>query len=137
MITHLLDTSAILAHYFNSAGAGEVDTLWRDPANVIGLSVLTLVELHGRLAATVADAAERERIFHLYADELAVVVDVDDAVARYAGEYRAAAPAGLPLADAVIAATARAENAVLVHRDPHFAALGAAAPRQLILPDQP
>ena len=78
MITHLLDTSAILAHYFNSAGAGEVDTLWRDPANVIGLSALTLVELHGRLDATVAAAAERERIFHLYADELAVVIDVDD-----------------------------------------------------------
>lgn len=28
-VTHILDTSAILAHYFDEPGAAEVDAIWR------------------------------------------------------------------------------------------------------------
>lgn len=137
MITHLLDTSAILAHYFNEAGADEVDHLWRDSANAIGLSVLTLVELHGRLDAAITNASERERVFRLYAGELAAIIEVDHAVAQRACGLRAAARSRLPLVDAVIAATASVHNATLVHRDPHFAAVDGGDLAQLVLPGKP
>ncbi len=90
-ITHLLDTSAILAHYFDEPGA---------------------------------DA---------YLGELTVCFPVDRTVAEMARQIRAATPQRLPLVDALIAATARAAGAILVHKDPHMARIPAGLVKQLAL----
>jgi len=138
VITHVLDTSAVLAHYFNEPGAEEVDRLWQDHRNEIGLCALSVTELQGRLRVLVTDAAEVERAMKLYTEEITTMLAVDYAVARRAADLRQAATLRVPLVDAVIAAAAGLASAVLVHRDPHYAALAAVpdAPRQLVLPDR-
>lgn len=138
MITHVFDTSAVLAHYFNEPGADEVERIWQDHRNEIGLSALSVTELRGRLGALVSDRGEVERAMRLYTEEITTVVAVDRVVARRAADLRENARIRLPLVDAVIAATAGVSSAILVHRDPHYASLGAAAnaPQQLVLPDR-
>ena len=69
-VTHVLDTSAILAHYFDEPGAEMVERLWYDPRNRIGLCVLSMPELKGRLTVEVDDPDEVERAFRQYVDEL-------------------------------------------------------------------
>ena len=136
MITHVLDTSAVLAHYFDEAGSTEVNDLLLAGADRIGLCVVSLVELKTRLAEEVADRAEVKRVFGLYADVLTVNLPVDRPVADAANELRAAVRPRLPLADALIAACARRHNAILVHRDPHLAAIPESIVRQARLPEK-
>ena len=51
-MTHLLDTSALLAHYLAEHGAERVQALFEDAAVEAGASILSLYEfelrLHGR-----------------------------------------------------------------------------------------
>jgi predicted nucleic acid-binding protein len=49
-------------------------------------------------------------------------------VAELAWQVKEACPERIPLVDALIAGTARACNAVLVHRDPHLARI----PREVV-----
>lgn len=58
MITHVLDTSAILAHYLREPGAEDVNVILAGGPEVAGVSLVTLVELRGRLAELVADTKE-------------------------------------------------------------------------------
>jgi predicted nucleic acid-binding protein len=58
------------------------------------------------------------------------VVAVDRAIALHAFTLGRKASKRLPLADALIAATAANREAVLVHRDPHFDTLPAEVLRQ-------
>lgn len=48
-MTHLLDTSALLAHYLAEPGAERVQTLFEDDAVVVGASILSLYEFELRL----------------------------------------------------------------------------------------
>jgi hypothetical protein len=48
-MTHLLDTSALLAHYLAESGATRVQALFEDAAVVAGTSVLALFEFELRL----------------------------------------------------------------------------------------
>lgn len=50
MITHVLDTSAILAHYLNEPGADDVNAILAQGPEAAGSSLIGLVELRGRLA---------------------------------------------------------------------------------------
>lgn len=134
-ITHLLDTSALLAHYFDEPGAGEVDAIWQDPSNQPAICVLTIAELRARLIAEVRSLAESERALGLYVDELTSSVPVDRAVAEEAARLRAAATGRLPLVDACIAACASRHECLLVHRDPHLDRLPKRIAR-LRLPDR-
>lgn len=43
-MTHLLDTSALLAHYMAEPGANRVQALFEDTAAVTGTSILALFE---------------------------------------------------------------------------------------------
>ncbi len=61
------------------------------------------------------------------------VSPVDRAVAEMAWHIRAAIPQRLPLVDALIAATARAAGAILVHKDPHMARIPGEVVRQIVL----
>jgi predicted nucleic acid-binding protein len=135
-ITHLLDTSAVLAHYFGESGAIEVDAIWQQPDSKPGLCVLSIPELKTRLAEEVDDTDEVDRVFQLYANELTSCVPVDRAVADEAARLRDSSPKRLPLVDACIAACAAHHGCPLVHRDPHLDALPTDAVRQLRLPDK-
>jgi len=48
-MTHLLDTSALLAHYLAEPGATRVQSLFEDAAVVPGTSILALFEFDLRL----------------------------------------------------------------------------------------
>jgi predicted nucleic acid-binding protein len=133
VITHFLDTSAVLAHYLRESGADEVNALLHSSAE-IGLSVLSLVELRTRLETICPDRTEIERVFDLYANRLLISIAVDRKIAATAIELRANASLRVPLVDSIIAASAISLGAILVHRDPHLAAISQSGFRQVVLP---
>ncbi len=134
-ITHILDTSAILAHYFDEPGAAKVDAIWQDKNNKPAICALTVPELKTRLLMELGNQPEAIRAFGLYVDELTTSVPVDRAVADEAAALRESSPSRLPLVDACIAGCAKLHRCVLVHRDPHLAQLPKTV-RQLHLPDK-
>ena len=119
-MTHLLDTSALLAHYLDEPGADQVENLLAQGPAVAALAAPSWVELDTRLRELVTDTKVRESVFEQYTCGLTTLVPVDSAACLAAIRLRAAAPARLPLADALIAGTADAAGLILVHRDPHF-----------------
>ena len=121
--THLLDTSALLTHFFDEGGADDVAELWRDGANHLAVSVLSIPELETRLRLELGGAEDVDEVSELYFGELTTPVAIDRKVAEEAARLRIASPARLPLVDACIAACARVHGCLLVHKDPHFSAL--------------
>jgi predicted nucleic acid-binding protein len=134
-ITHVLDTSALLAHYFNEPGAGLVEALWSGESSRPAISAVTVAELKGRMHEEVADDAEAANAADAYLNELTICLPVDRATAELAWQLRQAAQHRLPLVDALIAATANAADAILVHKDTHMSQIPAALVRQIVLPD--
>jgi predicted nucleic acid-binding protein len=131
--THVLDTSALLAHYFNEPGAARVDMLWKDRSCRLAVSAVTVAELKGRLFREISDDGEAAGAADTYLNELTTCLPVDRATAELAWQLRHAAPNRLPLVDALIAATARAAGAVLVHKDPHLSQIPPALLQQVDL----
>ena len=134
-ITHILDTSAILAHYFDEPGAAQVHAVWQDKTNKPAICALTVPELKMRLHVEVNDPVEVNRAVRLYVDELTTVVPVDRAVADEASILRESSRSRLPLIDACIAGCAKLHRCVLVHRDLHMAQLSGIV-EQLHLPEK-
>lgn len=132
MITHVLDTSAILAHYFHEPGAELVNTLLTDSSIEVGLPAISLIDLRQRLSASVPDSAEASRAFRLYAEELLTAIPVTREIVAAADSLPTAG--ALTLTEAIAAATARQLNAVLVHRHPHFHHLPRTLLQQCALP---
>ncbi len=132
-ITHVLDTSALLAHYFNESGAGLVDRLWSDESFKIAISAVTVAELKGRLQQEITEDAEAAKAADAYLNDLTTCLPVDRATAELAWQLRNAVPERLPLVDALIAATAQAAGAVLVHKDPHMSRIPGSLVRQISL----
>jgi predicted nucleic acid-binding protein len=134
VITHVLDTSAVLAHYLQEPGAEDVNgILSRGPAEV-GLSLISLVELSSRLGELTADAQEADLAFRLYTQALTTRLAFTQQTVDSAIELRATVRPRLPLVDALIAANAKEHGAILVHRDPHMAAIPTSLVKQLVLP---
>ena len=119
MVTHVLDTSAWIAHLQHEAGADVVAAILAAPENQVGVSALSLVELHARLRA-LGREAEFEPVVEGYRLLFAAILSVDEQVALQATLLRRDASKRVPAIDALIAATAASQNAILVHRDPHF-----------------
>lgn len=134
MITHVLDTSAVLAHYLREPGAEDVNAILARGPEETGVSLISLVELRSRLAEAAAHAQEAERAFKLYTETLTTVLPFSRETADAAMDLRAATRPRLPLVDALIAASAKQHGAILVHRDPHMATIPAALITQHILP---
>ena len=134
MITHVLDTSAILAHYLNEPGADDVNAILAQGPEVAGISLIGLVELRSRLAEVAANPQEAERAFKLYTGMLTTVLPFSRETADAAMSLRAATRPRLPLVDALIAASAKQHSAILVHRDPHMATIPASLLNQVMLP---
>lgn len=135
-LTHLLDTSALLAHYFDEAGGAEVDALWQDPSNELAICVLTIAELRTRLAIELGDRQEVDRVVGLYVDQLTRCVAVDRRIAEEAARLRETSRQRLPLVDACIAGSAKIHRCTLVHRDPHLDQIPATDLVQMRLPDR-
>ena len=135
-VSHVLDTSALLAHYFDEPGADIVERLWADRSVNPGICAVTVAELRSRLKDETTDKAEAQTVVDAYVNELAACLPVDRVVAEAAWHVKEATPGRLPLVDSLIAATARAAGAVLVHRDPHMAAIPREIVDQIVLPDR-
>jgi len=133
-MTHLLDTSALLAHYLAEPGAARVQALFEDDTVVAGTSILALFEFELRLHQLGVAAATRAGELSRYRALLNVVVDVDEAVRSEAIRLRIGATAHVAAMDILIAAAASLRGATLVHRDPHFAAIPANLLKQEVLP---
>lgn len=132
MLTHLLDTSAWITHLQNEADAPTVADILSESGNRVGISALSLVELHARLN-TFSREEEPNTILDDYREIFAQIVPVDEAIALLATKLRSNSSRRVPAINALIAATAAHHNAVLVHRDPHFLALAGEAVRQQAL----
>ncbi len=135
-VTHLFDTSALLAHYFDEPGADEVDQLFQNRNCRPAISVLTIPEFKTRLLEETADPAESDRVFHHYVNELTENIAVTKAVADLATSIRESVEQRLPLVDAVIAACAAHQDCFLVHHDPHMAAIPEDLVHQIVLSDK-
>lgn len=133
-MTHLLDTSALLAHYLGEPGAERVQVLFEDEAVVAGASILSLYEFELRLHQLGVDATKRAAELNRYRGLLNEVVDVDEGVRTEAIRLRTSATAHVAAMDVLIAATASLKNATLVHRDPHFSAIPGNLLKQEVLP---
>ncbi|MEI8293882.1 MAG: PIN domain-containing protein [bacterium] len=125
-MTHLLDTSAVLAYYFEEGGADRVQPLLADTKNPPSICCLTELEFWARLKFLGAEA-------HFGSDwpELSTLLrtlPLDVQIVGRAVEIRRACSDRLPTVDSLIAATASFHNMVLVHRDPHFESI----PRKLL-----
>ena len=116
-MAYVLDTSAVLAVFFQEPGYETVTGLLLDESNDVFLAFITLMECHYRiLRDTSADQANAA--VSLIEAWPVVIVESTPAWRRRAAEVKAGG--GLSLADAWIAALALMRNAELVHKDPEF-----------------
>jgi predicted nucleic acid-binding protein len=122
-LIYLLDTSALLAHYRNEPGASAVQALFEDKDASISIASITVAEFSRRMTALGAAPEDALAALDNYTRMFSAVVPIDERIARRAVILGLEAQSRIPLADALIAATAQSLDAVLVHRDPHFEAL--------------
>jgi predicted nucleic acid-binding protein len=129
---YALDTSALLALRDNEAGAERVHRLIdaaRKHRAMVYVSFMTRMELLYRIAASEGDEAAAAALrlldalpLHWVSCEPPILVEAARLKKR----------GGLSVADAWIAASAVARNAVLVHKDPEFAALADLSQESLV-----
>jgi predicted nucleic acid-binding protein len=135
-VTHVLDTSALLAYYLKESGWEVVHRFIFDATCVPRVSSATWLEFQVRLSGLTSDPAQRSEVMDLYRALLGQGIPADDAIAARAYLLRQAAAERLPNIDALTAATAAEHGAILVHRDPHMAGIPTSAVSQLVLPDK-
>jgi predicted nucleic acid-binding protein len=121
-MTHLLDSSAWLAHLFGEPGVEEVSLLFDDPNIQVSISTLSIPEVYARLKAIGREVHWAE-VWTIYSDLFSRVIAADESIAHQAVQLRIATHERLPTIDGLIAATALIHRHTLVHRDPHFAAI--------------
>ena len=116
---YLFDTKALIAFFNNEEGAefvekllGEVD---EDKAEGF-ISSITLTEIYYLYSRRVGGEVARKRVEQIRLSNLKVV-PIDEKVALKAGEYKVKA---IPIADALIAASAYSVGAKVVTDDKHF-----------------
>ena len=117
-MTHLLDSSAVIAYYFDEPGADQVALLLEDNRNPPAVSCITQIEFWSRLRLLCDESS-----FESSWKEIAEIVSIEpltNKAATRAREIRQACQERLPTVDALIAATASVRGLTLVHRDPHF-----------------
>jgi predicted nucleic acid-binding protein len=108
----LIDTDIAIDHFHGHRQAFEYFAQTLAEGEVLAMSVVSLTEI---LAGMRTGEQERtEKLFRLF-----VLVDVDEEIARKAGEYmnEYRASKRIELADAIVAATAFVTNAELITRN--------------------
>lgn len=130
-----LDTSALLAHYRQESGWEAVQEIFADGGAQILIASVTIAELARRMRELGAGEPDIRETLTDYRVLFSEVIAVDDAIAWAAFQIGCRTSTRLPLIDALIAASAQARGACLVHRDAHLAAIPADLVDQLRLPD--
>jgi predicted nucleic acid-binding protein len=105
-MTHLLDSSAVIAHFFGEPGADRVQDLLADNQLQTGTSILVLFEFEVRLKESGLDQKQREDIIEKYRALFCEIVDVDEGARREAMNLRVASSTRLSAMDALIAGAA-------------------------------
>jgi len=116
---YLLDTKALLAFFNNEDGAENVESILKeiDENRADGfISAITLTELYYLYTRRIGEQVAKERIEQLRLSKLKII-PIDEVIALKAGEYKLQA---IPIADALIAASAEFIAAPVVTDDPHF-----------------
>jgi predicted nucleic acid-binding protein len=119
-MVYLFDTSALLAHYRNEPGAEQVHALFTAEDPELYIASVSLPEFARRLRDLGQDQAQIQSVLADYRHMLSGVVAIDEAVAEASAELLHVVSTRLPLVDALIAAAARVQGAILVHRDAHL-----------------
>ena len=120
---YLLDTKALIAFFNNEDGADKIEQILKeiDENNAEGfVSAITLTELYYLYSRRSGERSAKERIEQLKHSNLKVVAITED-IAVKAGEYKVKA---IPIADALIAASAQSVGAPAVTDDEHFETVG-------------
>lgn len=133
-MTHLLDTTALLAHYLAEKGGSRVQELFENDSCITGASVLSFYEFELRLHILKTDAKTRINVTTKYKALLDEVVDIDLSVISEALRLRISATSQISAIDTLIASCASLNGATLVHRDPHFGAIPSSFLKQEVLP---
>ena len=121
---YLLDTKALIAFFNNENGAENVEKILSDidENKVEGfVSAITLTEIYYLYSRRSGESFAKKRIEQIKLSNLKMVV-IDDEIAIKAGEYKIKA---IPIADALIAASAYFIGAKVVTDDEHFEKLDA------------
>lgn len=129
---YFLDTTALVVHAMKEPGATEVQSLIANEKNDLFVSSLSLFELAGVLKRN--GVARLVPVMWETYQKIAEVVPVDSHLACCAWELRLKTGKRLPIADAVIAASAKMLGATLVHRDDHLAQVPKSVVPQIRLP---
>lgn len=132
---YLLDSSALLAFYFGEPGGDRVREILSDEKTIVRLSVLSMAEFWSRLRA-IGSAALFDEEWRQLSEMMTSIDSISSEIVYRSLALRAAATARLPQIDALIAATAVEQNAILVHRDPHFLSIPQHLLQQESLPDK-
>lgn len=117
---YLLDTSALLAHYRQEAGWELVQRLFETAEAEIQIAAVSLTEFGRRMRELGATETEVEETLSNYELLFSEIVPIDGVVAKTAFTIACNTPHRLPLVDALIAASAQTQGAILVHRDEHM-----------------
>jgi ribonuclease VapC len=116
---YLLDTRALIAFFNNEEGAEIVEKILSDidENKVEGfVSAITLTEIYYLYSRRSGESFAKKRIEQIKLSNLKMVV-IDDEIAIKAGEYKIKA---IPIADALIAASAYFIGAKVVTDDERF-----------------
>ena len=122
-----------MAHFRNEAGAREVQAIFENAENIVGISAVSVAEFGIRLATLGMGPGEIRAVITDYQELLDDIIPLTEEIALEAMSLKTSASSRLPLVDALIAATARSEKATLVHRDAHFLVLPERTLKQLPL----
>lgn len=122
-MTHLLDTSALLAHYRNEVGGKQVQSLFDLDDEELMLASASLPEFARRLRDLGQPLPEIRTVVEQYRQAVDLVVPIDEVVSQASFDLICELPERLPLVDALIAAAALMRGARLVHRDSHMRAI--------------
>jgi hypothetical protein len=87
-MTHLLDTSAILAHHLAESGADRMQALFDDETNHLGVCVVSFLEFEVRLREMGLSESERQGEILRYKTLFDEVILVDEAVCSKAAELK-------------------------------------------------
>ena len=119
MASHLLDTSALLCLLADEPGAERVEEILRQGDVLIPF--VALIETYYITLQTGSPTEAEKRHALVKALPVEVLWDVDEASALVAARLKA--QHRVSFADALVAALSITRDAVLVHKDPHFAIL--------------
>ena len=128
ILPYLLDTSAILSFIEDEAGADRVEEALKKSTTLLPWPVL--LEIYYITLQEEGQAEADRRIALLKQLKVIVLWNMDEATlltaAKLKAEYR------VSLADAIIAAFAIRNGAVLIHKDPEFDALTGLLPMEAL-----